>query len=82
MPVLGRPSLEESYPSLANWLGSGPGRVKWAEVAPLVAYGPKVSDSALAMGVLQLMKPGRAVPNNSRPGRQTIQFKKWAKDPQ
>ena len=28
MPVLGRPSLEESYPSLANWSGSGPSRVK------------------------------------------------------
>ena len=24
MPVLGRPSLEESYLSLANWSGSGP----------------------------------------------------------
>ena len=29
----------------------------------LVVYGPKVSDSALAMGGLQLLKPGRAVPN-------------------
>ena len=28
MPVLGRPSLEESYLSLANWSGSGPSRVK------------------------------------------------------
>ena len=28
----------------------------------LVAYGPKVSDSALAMGGLQLLKPDRAVP--------------------
>ena len=28
MPVLGGPSLEESYPSLANWSGSGPSRVK------------------------------------------------------
>ena len=26
MPVLGHPSLEESYPSLANWSGSGPSR--------------------------------------------------------
>ena len=59
MPVLGHPSLEESYPSLAKWSGSGPSRVKWAGVAPpareisffsLMAYGPKVSDSALAMG--------------------------------
>ena len=31
----------------------------------LVAYGPKVSDSALAMGGLQLLKPGRVVPNSS-----------------
>ena len=29
----------------------------------LVAYGPKVSDSALAMGGLQLLKPGRVVLN-------------------
>ena len=28
MPVLGHPSLEESYPSLANGSGSGPIRVK------------------------------------------------------
>ena len=28
IPVLGHPSLEESYPSLANWSGSGPSRVK------------------------------------------------------
>ena len=33
MPVLGRPSLEESYPSLAN--RSGPSRVEWEEAAPL-----------------------------------------------
>ena len=57
--VLGRPSLEESYPSLAN--GSctgGQGEVKWAEAVllsgryfvSLVAWGPKVSHSALAMG--------------------------------
>ena len=30
----------------------------------LVAYGPKVSLSALAMEGLQLLKPGRVVPNN------------------
>ena len=35
VPVLGCPSLEESYPSLANWPSSGPSRVKWAEVAHL-----------------------------------------------
>ena len=36
MPVLGRPSLEESYPSLANQsLGAKQGEVKWAEAAPL-----------------------------------------------
>ena len=31
----------------------------------LVAYGPKVSDSALAMGDSQLLKPGRAVPTKT-----------------
>ena len=35
MPALGGPFLEESYPSLANWSGSRPSRVKWAEVAPM-----------------------------------------------
>ena len=35
IPILGRSSLEESYLSLANWSGSGPSRVKWAEMAPL-----------------------------------------------
>ena len=30
-----------------------------------MAYGPKVSHSALAMGGLQLLKPGRVVPNIS-----------------
>ena len=29
----------------------------------LVAYDPKVSDSAVSSGGLQLLKPGRAVPN-------------------
>ena len=28
VPVLGHPSLEESYLSLGNWSGSGLGRVK------------------------------------------------------
>ena len=61
MPVLGHPSLEESYPSLANWSSSGPSRVKSKvgrggapareiSFVSLVAYGPKVSDSGLAMG--------------------------------
>ena len=31
----------------------------------LVAYGPKISDSALAMGGLQLLKPDRVVPKIS-----------------
>ena len=35
MPVLGDPSLEESYPSLANQSGLGPSRVKGAEMVPL-----------------------------------------------
>ena len=61
VPVLGRPSLEDSYPSLANRSCTG-GQAGWGKVerggAPareisfvsLVAYGPKVSDSALTMG--------------------------------
>ena len=37
MPVLGHPSLEESYQSLANWsrLRAKQGKEKWEEVAPL-----------------------------------------------
>ena len=60
MPVLGRPSLEESYLSLANWSGSGPSQVSkvgrgWAPAreisfVSLAAYGSKVSDSTLTMG--------------------------------
>ena len=62
MPVLGHPSLEEPYPSLANQSCTG-GQAGWIKVdrggAPardisfvsLVAYGPKVSHLALAMGV-------------------------------
>ena len=61
-PVLGRPSFEESYPSLANWSSSGPSRVKSKvdrggapareiNFVSLVAYGPKVFHSALATGV-------------------------------
>ena len=61
VPVLGRPSLEESYPSLANRSCTG-GQAGWNKVgrggAParkirfvsLVAYGTKVSHSALATG--------------------------------
>ena len=73
MPVLGHPSLEESYLSLAN---QSPARAKQGEVkrgrgsAPareisfvsLAAYGPKVF--LLSHGGLQLLKPGRAVPNS------------------
>ena len=62
MPVLDHPSFKESYPSLANWTCTG-GQAGWSKVgrgsAPareinfvsLVAYGPKISHSALAMGV-------------------------------
>ena len=59
MPVLGHPSLEESYLSLTNWSSSGPSRVKLdrggtpareISFVSLMAYGPKVSDSALTMG--------------------------------
>ena len=62
MPVLGHPSLEESYPSLANWSCTG-SQAGWSKVGrsstpdreisfvSSVAYGPKVSHSALAMGV-------------------------------
>ena len=37
VPVLGRPSLEESYPSLANQscTGARQGEEKWAEVVHL-----------------------------------------------
>ena len=59
VPVLGHPSLEESYPSLANQ-SSTRGQAEWSKgsrgSAPsrkisfvsLVAYGPKVFYSALA----------------------------------
>ena len=59
MPVLGHLSLEESYLSLANWSGLGPSKVnnrgrggapaREISFVSLVAYGPKVSHSALAM---------------------------------
>ena len=61
MPVLGHPSFEESYPSLAN-KSSAQGQAGWSKggrggalareisIVSLVAYGPKVFYSALAMG--------------------------------
>ena len=61
VPVLGLSSLEESYPSWAkrSCTGGQAGYKVGRDSAPareisfvsLVAYGPKVSDSALAMGV-------------------------------
>ena len=74
MPVLGHPPLRNLT---RQWLTSHLPGAKQGEVmggrggAPagrisfvsLVAYGPKVFYSALAMGGLQLLKPGRAVPN-------------------
>ena len=43
----------------------------------LVAYGPKVSDSALVSnGGLQLLKPGRAVPNKVGEGSLAISASK------
>ena len=45
-------------------MGRGGTPAREISFVSLVAYGPKVSDSALAMGGLQLLKPGRAVPNN------------------
>ena len=61
MPVFGHPSLEESYPSLANQSsarakqgevkrGRGSAPAREISFVSLVAYGPKVSNSALAMG--------------------------------
>ena len=43
----------------------------------LVSEGPKVSHSALATGGLQLLKPGRAVPNNNGqyPSRREVEMK-------
>ena len=78
MPVLGRPSLEESYLSLAN---QSPARAKQGEVkggrggAPTrkisfvssMVYGPKVFLLSLSHGGLQLLKPGRVVPNIQPP---------------
>ena len=69
-----RSSFEESYLSLTNqssawgqagWSKGGRGGAPARKISfvSLVAYGPKVSYSALAMGALQLLKPGRVVPN-------------------
>ena len=44
-------------------MGRGGTPAREISFVSLMAYGPKVSDSALAMGDLQLLKPGRAVPN-------------------
>ena len=44
-------------------MGRGGAPAREISFVSLVAYGPKVSDSALAMGELQLLKTGRAVPN-------------------
>ena len=73
-PVLGRPSLEESYLSLANWSGSGPSRVKWSgqgwcpcqrdKLCLLHGLWPQGLWLSLSHGGLQLLKPGRAGPNN------------------
>ena len=76
MPVLGHPSLEESYPSLANWSGSGPSRVKESGQGQCPSQGDKLCPLSglwsqglwlsLNHGGLQLLKPGREVPNTKR----------------
>ena len=43
--------------------GRGGALAREISFVSLVAYGPKVSHSALAMGGVTLLKPGRAVPN-------------------
>ena len=42
-------------------MGRGGALAREISFVSLVAYGPQVSDSALAMGGLQLLKPGRVV---------------------
>ena len=78
MPVLGCPPLRNLT---CHWLTSHLPRAKQGEVkggrgsAParkisfvcLVAYGPKVFHSALAMAGLQLLKPGKAGPDSRCP---------------
>ena len=44
-------------------MGRGGAPAREISFVSLVAYGPKVSDSALAMRGLQLLKLGRAIPN-------------------
>ena len=70
MPVLGHPSREESYPvvhprakqgDVKGGRGSAPARE--ISFVSLVAYGPKVYLLSLSHGGLQLLKPGRVVPN-------------------
>ena len=76
MPVLGCPFLEESYPSLANQSsargqtggskgGRGGAPVGKIRFVSLVAFGPKVSLLSLSHGGVQLLKPGRVVPNTA-----------------
>ena len=74
MPVLGCPSFEESYP---YWLTSHPPGVKQGEVKGGRGSAPAREDQlcllsglwsqglrlSLSLGGLQLLKPGRAVPN-------------------
>ena len=43
-------------------MGRGGTPAREINFVSLVAYGPKISDSALAMGGLQLLKPDREVP--------------------
>ena len=45
-------------------MGRGGAPAREISFVSLMAYGPKLSDSALTMGGLQLLKPGRVVPNS------------------
>ena len=47
-------------------MGKGGASAREISFVSLMAFGPKVSDSALAMGGLQFLKPGREVPNRLR----------------
>ena len=55
-------------------MGRGSALAREISFVSLVAYGPKVSDSALDMGGLQLLKPGRAVPNSISPHFSSLAF--------
>ena len=46
-------------------MGRGGTPAREINFVSLVAYGPKVCDSALAVGGLRPLKPGRAVANTS-----------------